>query len=73
MYLTETRIVVVGLINPWMFIENYVICAHICDLFYVSNMARRFYYFYTCAYVCVNTLRTGDADLRFYITTVQDG
>jgi len=21
----------------------------------------------------VNTLRTGDADLRFYITTVQDG
>ena len=26
-------------------------------------------------FVCssVNTLRTGDADLRFYITTVQDG
>jgi len=23
--------------------------------------------------VCVNTLRTGDADLRFYVTTVQDG
>ena len=23
--------------------------------------------------VIVNTLRTGDADLRFYITTVQDG
>ena len=23
--------------------------------------------------VCFNTLRTGDADLRFYITTVQDG
>ena len=23
--------------------------------------------------VTVNTLRTGDADLRFYITTVQDG
>ena len=23
--------------------------------------------------VFVNTLRTGDADLRFYITTVQDG
>jgi len=22
---------------------------------------------------CFNTLRTGDADLRFYITTVQDG
>ena len=22
---------------------------------------------------CINTLRTGDADLRFYITTVQDG
>ena len=22
---------------------------------------------------CLNTLRTGDADLRFYITTVQDG
>jgi len=21
----------------------------------------------------VNTLRTGDADLRFYVTTVQDG
>jgi len=21
----------------------------------------------------INTLRTGDADLRFYITTVQDG
>jgi len=28
-----------------------------------------------CKYfvVCVNALRTGDADLRFYITTVQDG
>jgi len=27
-----------------------------------------------CAVLCnVNTLRTGDADLRFYITTVQDG
>ena len=25
----------------------------------------------SCMYV--NTLRTGDADLRFYITTVQDG
>ena len=25
------------------------------------------------AYNQVNTLRTGDADLRFYITTVQDG
>jgi len=24
-------------------------------------------------YIHVNTLRTGDADLRFYITTVQDG
>ena len=23
--------------------------------------------------ICFNTLRTGDADLRFYITTVQDG
>ena len=23
--------------------------------------------------IMVNTLRTGDADLRFYITTVQDG
>ena len=22
---------------------------------------------------CFNTLRTGDADLRFYVTTVQDG
>ena len=22
---------------------------------------------------CINTLRTGEADLRFYITTVQDG
>ena len=25
------------------------------------------------AVVHINTLRTGDADLRFYITTVQDG
>ena len=25
------------------------------------------------ANVHINTLRTGDADLRFYITTVQDG
>jgi len=24
-------------------------------------------------FVPVNTLRTGDADLRFYVTTVQDG
>ena len=23
--------------------------------------------------ISLNTLRTGDADLRFYITTVQDG
>ena len=23
--------------------------------------------------VILNTLRTGDADLRFYVTTVQDG
>ena len=23
--------------------------------------------------LAINTLRTGDADLRFYITTVQDG
>ena len=23
--------------------------------------------------ISINTLRTGDADLRFYITTVQDG
>jgi len=23
--------------------------------------------------VSLNTLRTGDADLRFYVTTVQDG
>jgi len=22
---------------------------------------------------CINTLRTGDTDLRFYVTTVQDG
>jgi len=26
-----------------------------------------------CNFVQLNTLRTGDADLRFYITTVQDG
>ena len=25
-------------------------------------------------YIClINTLRTGDADLRFYVTTAQDG
>ena len=24
-------------------------------------------------FTLINTLRTGDADLRFYITTVQDG
>jgi len=24
-------------------------------------------------YFSINTLRTGDADLRFYVTTVQDG
>jgi len=24
-------------------------------------------------YICINTLRTGDADLRFYIAAVQDG
>ena len=28
---------------------------------------------YTHVACPVNTLRTGDADLRFYITTVQDG
>jgi hypothetical protein len=27
----------------------------------------------TIAIVDINTLRTGDADLRLYITTVQDG
>ena len=26
-----------------------------------------------CLRFTINTLRTGDADLRFYITTVQDG
>jgi len=33
-------------------------------------------YFTRCRYITTthfNTLRTGDADLRFYITTVQDG
>jgi len=25
------------------------------------------------SYASINTLRTGDADLRFYVTTVQDG
>jgi len=32
--------------------------------------------FWACFQYCrmsINTLRTGDADLRFYITTVQDG
>jgi len=24
-------------------------------------------------YMIINTLRTGDSDLRFYVTTVQDG
>ena len=33
------------------------------------------YYFASpiCVVVTLNTLRTGGADLRFYITTVQDG
>ena len=26
-----------------------------------------------CDVCAINTLRTGDADLRFYVTTVQDG
>jgi len=25
------------------------------------------------AWLVINALRTGDADLRFYVTTVQDG
>ena len=29
--------------------------------------------FEICPQNFLNTLRTGDADLRFYITTVQDG
>ena len=28
---------------------------------------------YNTVYILLNTLRTGDADLRLYITTVQDG
>jgi len=27
----------------------------------------------TCQFRSLNTLRTGDADLRFYISTMQDG
>jgi len=29
--------------------------------------------FLTLGHIAINTLRTGDADLRLYITTVQDG
>jgi hypothetical protein len=43
-------------------------------------MYMQFFFFFACQsaiYISditeVNTLRTGDADLRFYITTVQDG
>ena len=33
----------------------------------------KLYYRQMVAQLHINTLRTGDADLRFYITTVQDG
>jgi len=35
--------------------------------FHVEKKTRK----YSC--IIINTLRTGDADLRFYITIVQDG
>ena len=37
-----------------------------------QNMKRKLYSCNANIYF-INTLRTGDADLRFYITTVQDG
>jgi hypothetical protein len=42
-----------------------------CDI-----LPENFFTFRLLAYLkflFINTLRTGDADLRFYITTVQDG
>ena len=47
-----------------MCLHAYVcVCAGVC--MYEITDASGVYYF--------NTLRTGDTDLRFYITTVQDG
>ena len=47
---------------------------------YISLYIYIYIYIYTCLCVYIletilkfNTLRTGDADLRFYIRTVQDG
>ena len=36
---------------------------------FLSELEKNYMY----SYCIINTLRTGDADLRFYITTVQDG
>ena len=45
-------------------------CPHLCvSCFQVYGEQ----YSFTWVGPCFNTLRTGDSDLRFYITTVQDG
>jgi len=39
----------------------------------VGHLEMRLYINFCGKKLAFNTLRTGDADLRFYITTVQDG
>jgi len=38
-----------------------------------SSFTKRCTFIKTSIEIYINTLRTGDADLRFYITIVQDG
>ena len=48
----------------------FTICYHWCRLFKVRKYVK---HRLPTLLLQINTLRKGDADLRFYITTVQDG
>ena len=50
--------------------KNILLYHHTYSQFLTSSLLATLY---TTVAACLNTLRTGDADLRFYITTVQDG
>jgi len=52
------------LLEPWL-LKHGVIS-------YVYTNTQAYKHTYTVSHN-INALRTGDADLRFYITTVQDG
>jgi len=54
-----------GLLNLFLFVINLIL--------YIIPLYSQYFVFILRMIHIINTLRTGDADLRFYITTVQDG